>query len=168
MTMPEQKPGRSKQDYGTPADFRAALAKKFGPLEVDLAARADNAKAPIFITPEMDSLTHSWWPYLHQICWLNPPFANIRPWAARCEAYLPGCAVNGGKILFLTPASVGANWFRDHVMDKARVYLLCGRLTFEGETLPYPKDCILSVFGESPGFELWEWRLELEQPAKCA
>jgi hypothetical protein len=35
---------------------------------------------------------------------------------------------------------------------------LNGRLTFKGTTAPYPKDCMLSVFGVEPGFDVWSWR----------
>lgn len=50
MGMPAQKPGKSKQDYGTPKDFIDAVAARFGPLVVDLAAHAGNAKCLEFIT----------------------------------------------------------------------------------------------------------------------
>jgi hypothetical protein len=30
MSMPEQKPGRSKQDYSTPVEFLDAVKRRFG------------------------------------------------------------------------------------------------------------------------------------------
>lgn len=157
-TMPAQKPGRSKQDYGTPLDFIAAVERRFGPLRIDLAATAENKKAPIWIAPESDSLHENtaWDP--SGLAWLNPPFANIAPWAAKCAYHAEAFAANKSRLLFLTPASVGSNWFDDHVHKKARVLFLKGRLTFEGCSDPYPKDCILSVFGERPAYEVWDWR----------
>jgi hypothetical protein len=86
--------------------------------------------------------------------WLNPPFANIEPWAKKCVE-TETCSWR--RIFFLTPASVGARWFERHVFGKARVLFLGKRLTFVGEKDPYPKDCMISVFGEKPGFAFWDW-----------
>lgn len=154
---PKQKPGKSKQDYCTPRNFIADVEGRFGPLAVDLAARADNTKAPEFITPERDSLIAPWDSWSKVNAWLNPPFGNIDPWAAKCLKMAPLFREWGGRILLLTPASVGSNWYRDHVHDKARVIFLNGRLTFEGAEDAYPKDCMLTVFGAGgvPGFEIW-------------
>ena len=155
---PVQKPGRSKQDYGTPPDFIAAVERRFGKLDWDLAATAKNAKAPKFITPKQDSLLTPW-PTAGNL-WLNPPFANIEPWAARCAGWSLVGAESGARLLLLTPLS-SANWVRDHVFPNASIIALNGRLTFEGETTPYPKDCMLSLFGwpnvQVP-FEVWDWR----------
>lgn len=160
MTEPKQKPGKSRQDYGTPGDFIAAVERRFGRLAVDLAARADNAKAPTWIDEDADSLATAtrWDGLCDRLLWLNPPFANIAPWAAKCLLHAEACAALGGRIFLLTPASVGANWYSAHVHQKALVLFLNGRITFEGTTDPYPKDCMLSVFGEVPGFEVWRWK----------
>ncbi len=158
MTMPKQKPGLSKQDYGTPDNFLAAVSNRFGVLDVDLAARRDNAVAPSYVTPEEDSFRIDWVDHFGGCnCWLNPPFDDIAPWAAKCADYAMRSA--SGRILFLTPASIGANWYRDHVAGQGYVIALNGRLTFKGETKPYPKDCILTVFGSQiSGFEVWNWK----------
>ena len=155
MRMPIQKPGKSKQDYGTPLDLIAAVTKRFGPLLVDLAAREDNKKAPEWIGPDWDSLTQDW-TQLSGNLWLNPPFANIAPWAEKCKISAP--PGSDRRIFFLTPASVGSNWFLEHVHGHALVLALNPRLTFEGETACYPKDCCCSVFGDLPGFDVWRWR----------
>lgn len=156
--MPAQRPGRSKQDYGTPVSFIEAVERRFGRLSIDLAATAENKKAPTWISPAENSLSDNtpWDPSGN--AWLNPPFENIAPWAAKCARHIEAFAANGTKLLFLTPASVGANWFDDHVHKRARVLFLKGRLTFEGCDDPYPKDCILSVFGAAPAYEVWDWR----------
>jgi phage N-6-adenine-methyltransferase len=145
--------GGSKQDYETLDDFIDAVMKRFGPIDWGLAARVDNAKAMRHITPEKDSLKTDWC-HFAGVLWLNPPFDNITPWAKKCADSI-GVA---RRILLLTPASIGANWFRDHVHGKALVLALNGRLTFKGTDAPYPKDCILSVFGLAPGFDVWSWR----------
>jgi phage N-6-adenine-methyltransferase len=156
--MPPQKKGTSKQDYGTPREFIAAVEARFGALHVDLAARADNAKAPRFITPERDSLTVPWArSFPKHRAWLNPEFADIAPWAEKSAAET---AMGFGlKVFLLTPASVGAVWFDEHVHRKALVLGLRPRLRFEGATDDYPKDCMLSVFGYGvTGFDVWRWK----------
>jgi phage N-6-adenine-methyltransferase len=138
---------------GTPRDFLDAVESVFGPLEWDLAATAENAKAPRFFTEADDSLSQAW--PTGALCWLNPPYDNIAPWAAKCahEAKL------GARILFLVPASVGANWFAEHVFGHSMVLFLSPRLVFDGHTQPYPKDLILAGYGfDALGFEYWQWR----------
>lgn len=169
--MPVQKPGLSKQDYSTPRVFLDAVEKRFGELVFDLAATYDNTVAPRFFGPPglesatmrtanacrgHDALAQDW-TKLGGNLWLNPPFGHIDPWAAKCAASTVWSFKPPRKIFFLVPASVGSNWFADHVFNKARVLFLVGRLSFDGKA-PYPKDCILAVYGEKPSVELWRWR----------
>ncbi len=160
--MPPQLPATSEQVVQTDPAFIAAVVKRFGKLDVDLAATAENTQAPMYISKETNSLRVPWADhfYLRTTMWLNPEFKNIEPWAEKCayESARIYSVFGKGRILLLTPASVGSNWFRDHVDGKARVYLLNGRLRFVGHKQPYPKDCILSVYGEPPGYEVWSWK----------
>jgi phage N-6-adenine-methyltransferase len=158
--MPVQKPGRSKQDYATPDDFILAVKRRWGikAFAYDLAADAENAKSRYFFCEEEDSLRQAW-TKLKGDLWLNPPFANIAPWAAKCKE---STRTPGRRIFFLTPASVGANWFAEHVWRHAHVLALQGRLSFDGKD-PYPKDCILSLYDaedtrRGQNFEVWDWR----------
>jgi phage N-6-adenine-methyltransferase len=155
-----QKPGRSKQDYGTPADFIAACERRFGPLTIDLACRTDNCKAPhgIYFDEGYDSLAETWGDKIGSgVGWLNPPFADIAPWARRCS--MVGATLTTGRILMLTPASIGSNWFEEHVHGTAYVIGLSPRMTFEGASDPYPKDLMLTVFGGGVrGFDTWRWK----------
>jgi DNA (cytosine-5)-methyltransferase 1 len=158
-TGPTVKRHKSKQDYGTPWELIWACEGRFGPIMWDLAASPENTKGPAFYDEEFDSLKQRW--HEHRgVLWLNPPFANIEPWAEKCAfESRSDLGHERARILFLTPASVGANWFRDHVHGKAFVVGLNGRITFEGTSDPYPKDCILSAFGFGPpGFDVWDWR----------
>jgi phage N-6-adenine-methyltransferase len=145
--------GSSRQDFETPAEFMAAFTRYFGAApDWDLAASVTNTKAPRFFTEEQDSLAQDW-NALRGILWCNPPFANIRPWArkaAESESFR-------SRIYLLTPASIGANWYVEHVIPYARVYVLVGRLSFDGRG-PFPKDCTLAVYGERPGLEVWRWK----------
>lgn len=155
-TMPAQKPGESQQDYGTPRRFLNAVEHRFGPIAWDLAAHERNHVCDLWIGEEQNSLAVRWATELSGVLWLNPPFDDIAPWARKCAVE----ARRGARILMLTPASVGANWFWDNVNPHrdALVLTLAPRLTFVGETQPYPKDCILSAYGFGRvGFHRWKW-----------
>jgi hypothetical protein len=57
----------------------------------------------------------------------------------------------------LTPASVSTEWFNDSVHGQALVLAIRPRIKFVGHADPYPKDLILSCYGEPPGFDTWRW-----------
>jgi phage N-6-adenine-methyltransferase len=140
---PAQKPGKSKQDYETPREFIDAVVRRFGPFAIDLAASEANKKAPTFFGEADDSLSKPWAGLLIEeidfVGWLNPPFANLDKWAWKCATeskLLHPRAV----ITMLCPASVGTNWWAEHVDGSAaEVLLLRPRLTFVGCSDPYPK-----------------------------
>lgn len=153
--MPVQKPGKSKQDYGTPLELLTAVEARWGKIWIDLAASDINAKAPYYFTAEDDYLKQA--PVIgpDALCWCNPPFENLAPWCAKWRAD----AEKGARIIALVPASIGSEWFASYVFGHARVIGLRPRLTFEGCKDPYPKDCMLMLWGiEEPGFELWRWK----------
>ena len=65
------------------------------------------------------------------------------------------------QVVTLTPTSTG-QWFYRYVWNKADVIFLSGRLMFEGETTPYPKDCMSCRYGDraTGGVWLWDWRTD--------
>lgn len=153
---PTVKRHKSNQGYATPQNFVRACEAKFSVRVLwDLAANEANTKAPYWISQEQDALTKGWGRLIHSradVFWLNPPFDDIAPWAEKCARE----AALGARILLLTPASIGSNWFRDHIMGKAMVLALNGRIQFVGASDPYPKDLMLSVFGIGvPSFHIW-------------
>lgn len=162
--MPKQKPGRSVQEVGTPYEFLAAVQNRFGAIVWDLAADASNHVVDDWSGPgsvkQPDSLAGAWWALPPGLLWLNPPYANIADWAAKCARARAEGHGNSKthRIALLVPASVGTNWFADHVAEKALVLFLRPRLTFVGHRDPYPKDLMLAVYGERPGYECWRWR----------
>lgn len=154
--------GRSKQDYETPWEFIKAVEDRYGPLSIDLAASEANKKAPKWLGLDqgVNSLDVDWAEAAGKnLCFLNPPFDHIEPWAQKCAqegAY--GC-----KILFLVPASIGSNWWRDWVHNIAYVNGLNGRIIFDGQKDgkkdPYPKDLALIEFGFGrTGYGIWRWK----------
>lgn len=163
MSMPQQKPGKSKQDYGTPWELIRAVEGRWGKIGLDLAAHDDgrNAKAPLWFGPSDDFLKQDFTSGLglpdDLLCWCNPPFEDVGKWAAKWRAD----AEKGARIIALVPASIGSEWFAEHVFDRAAVIALRPRITFEGCKDPYPKDCMLLVYGlETSGsyFQTWRWK----------
>ncbi len=154
MVEPKQKPGRSKQDYSTPRVFLDAVERRFGRIDFDLAARADNTVALSYYGPDTDSLKQDWALPGVRVAWLNPEFGNIRPWAAKCESvrHLPRWT------LMLVPASMGSLWWRDHVLDKCQADGIA-RVQFTGADGLYPKDIAILCYGFSvAGQGYWDWR----------
>lgn len=160
--VPQQRPGKSYQDYGTPQDLLEAIYATFwfDAFTVDLAASEENAICSAYYDKAIDSLTIPWGDALRKPGswgWLNPPYGQIPRWIKKThhEAEL-----SGAHIMVLVPASTGSNWWRDHVHNHARVMLLNGRVVFKGHTSPYPKDCALLMYGSTitPGYEVWSWR----------
>lgn len=164
MPEPDQKPYRSKQDYGTPADFLDAVKRRLGitSFSMDFAADYANCKAKAFWDDGHNSLSirpETWRAAVgNGWGWLNPPFTTIGPWAERCVQ----TRELGGSVAFLVPAAVGSNWYRDFVHGKAFVLGLNGRLAFmpDKPTWLYPKDCILALYSPlyAPGFDVWTWK----------
>lgn len=146
--------GSSVQTYSTPPEFLAAVEREHGEISFDLAASPENSVAAKWFSETDNSLVQDW-TKLHGLLWLNPPFSNIRPWAKKC---LESRESNPStKIAFLVPASVGSGWYRDYVHARSFIRFLNGRLKFDGCN-PYPKDCMLCLFGYPPGFGVWKWK----------
>jgi DNA N-6-adenine-methyltransferase Dam len=171
--------GTSKQDYQTDPLFISAIKKRFGRIDFDLAANADNHQADRWFGPggeapdaivEMwrdvdpdprDSHHHEAGPHRMQNLWLNPPFGEIPRWARKCADWSQwACEDRTAKqLLFLVPCSVGSNWFVESCFQqRALILFLNGRLTFVGETQSYPKDLMLVVYGSFRGIDCWRWK----------
>lgn len=167
--MPAQKPGRSKQNYMTPACFIEPVKRRLGIAEfdIDLAAEPDTAQAPLYFTKEDDALSQETWKVGDGWNWLNPEYADIEPWVRRAYAEMLG----GARTAVLIPASVGSNWWRDYVHGACTALLLNGRIPFivDKPKWLYPKDCALLLYspedhacianGDWP-YEVWTWRNE--------
>jgi phage N-6-adenine-methyltransferase len=159
MSMPVQKPGRSKQNYQTPVEFLEAVRDRLqiNHFSWDLAADAANKVAINFYTEADNSLRPelTWNPYPGCWAWLNPPYADIAPWVEKAARE----AQKGAHIAILVPSSVGANWWRDWVNPYAYQTHLNGRIKFVGAKDYYPKDCSLLLYApwQFMGFEIWNW-----------
>lgn len=161
MPPPRQKPGRSKQDYGTPKDFLDAVRHKLhiADFDIDLAATSQNTVCAKFYS-EKDNAFQQPWKVGDGWNWLNPPFARISPWVERAYAQ----SQLGARTAVLVPAAVGSNWWARWVDGKAHALLLNGRITFVGELAPYIKDCALLLYSRTypSGYQVWNWKAVIE------
>lgn len=160
--MPAQNPATSEQSVGTPWEFVDAVEARFGKLEWDLAASAENCvvrnmdgdRSSKFFSVKENSLAQDW-TNLGSPLWLNPPFDHIADFAKKCVADADPRAL----VLLLTPGSIDANWWWEFCRPHAITYALSPRLTFVGHNQPYPKGLALHVFGTgATGFGRWRWK----------
>lgn len=179
LTGPSVNRHRSEQVVSTPWAFIRAVEVKFGPIAVDLAATHQNAKARIFISPDVDTFKQDWTQWLKGgLGWLNPEFDPMDLWVAKCAKEQQ----RGSRFVALGPASISTNWFWNHVQPYSTVYCLTPRIAFEGShnvfpkshpragqrkcdlscvgCCPYPKDLMLCHYDKNPSHELqrWKWR----------
>lgn len=164
--MPKQKPGKSEQVVVTPWELVDAVEARFGKLRFDLAATRENCRVrrdygyPCWYGPDSpvgrDSLKKNW-SKRKGLCWLNPPYGNIAPWAQKCAELEPRV---GRSVFLLVPASVGSNWWAEFVDRRCDVYFLGPRVVFEGHRQGYPKDLALCHYNGlgTHSYECWRWR----------
>jgi len=155
MTEPAQKPGRSKQDYGTPSEFIEVFVRQFGGIVLDVCASPSNAIGPRYYTEEQNGLAQPWASPSQGWNWCNPPFGKCGAWVSRAwiawENY-------GQRVAVLVPASVDSNWWADYVHGKALVFFLRGRMRFVGARDVYPKPLALLLYDGRRGYEPWRWK----------
>lgn len=122
--------------WATPDDFFAAVEREF-PIETDVCALPENAKARRYFTPQQDGLTMPW----HGVCWMNPPYGRtIGKWVRKAYE----SAQDGATVVCLLPARTDTAWWHDYVM-KAEVRFIRGRLKFGGckNSAPFPSALVI-------------------------
>lgn len=149
--------GRSIQEVETPEVFLNAIRKKLSirNFTFDLAASASNCVSKRFYSIEQNSLVQPW-DSGEGYAWCNPPYDDLAPWVAKgAEAKR-----RGQRVVMLVRASVGANWWRDSVHDQAQVWFLNGRITFVGQTQPYPSDLAILIYAKDwpARYCIWRWQ----------
>lgn len=108
----DEKPSVRDQ-WATPWEVYLPLAAEFN-IGLDVCATAQNHKAPIYLTPEMDGLTVDWQQMLNTHCapgqaaWANPPYSNMWDWSVKAKEE----ADKGAVVVFLGEARQETAWFR--------------------------------------------------------
>lgn len=110
-------------DWETPADLFAKLDAEFG-FTIDVAATAENAKCPLFFTPDDDGLSQSW---DGRVCWMNPPYGTaIARWMRKAFEE----SLRGATVVCLVPARTDTAWWHDYAMRAHERRFLRGRVRF--------------------------------------
>lgn len=135
--MKSQK-GPQKQDYKTPQWFVDDACRHFfgHRATIDLAATAENKKAPVYLDDFSKAPTTV---VGSDLWWLNPPFKKMREWAPMIRSL----RADG---LILIPADVTTAYFRQHLYPYCSVHFLGKRLKFVGQENGFDRALMLLVF----------------------
>jgi len=102
----------------------------FGPLNdefnftLDPCATTKSAKCARFFTESEDGLKQDWG---RERVFMNPPYgAEIRPWIAKARS----CSEAGALVVGLLPAETDSDWWHNHVVGRAEVRYMRGRIRF--------------------------------------
>lgn len=127
------KSGDHRPDWRTPWPLFDEIVRRYafgGRVDVDVCADAANAKAPRFITAEMDALITPWGEVgSGDVAWLQPPFDGIGPLIARAVQMLDEDRI--AQCLAFVPARCDRAWWHTVVLRRGRQIALEGRATFE-------------------------------------
>lgn len=118
-------------DRRTPLDLlsECALLAGVDGFDLDVAANAENAKAPRWYGLEADGLAQAW----RGRVWCNPPYSDIRPWVQKAWDEQSSTT----SIVMLLPANrTEQSWWQDLVEPalrdgRLRCYFLKGRRRFD-------------------------------------
>jgi phage N-6-adenine-methyltransferase len=109
-------------EFATPQWLFDSLNAEFN-FTRDLAATRENAKCPLYIPKEADSL-HLDWSVFKGWLWLNPPYTPLKPWIEKCQIENQ----KGARIVALVPPFISARYFQKHLPSEIRFIL--GRVPF--------------------------------------
>lgn len=132
-------------EWSTPEDLFRRLDKEFH-FTVDVAASKGNAKCKKFYTEENDGLAQSW---ENERVFCNPPYGyGINAWIEKLASGEAEVAVG------LVPARTDTRWFHDHILGKAEVRFIKGRLMFGGQEHPAPFPSMVAIWRKPQSLEL--------------
>ena len=176
MTINKSVSSTSDQDVVTPMWFINRVNEIF-PLGFDLAAAGKNNRmlGNNYFHVKDNALSKNWNHTLDSYCqgkygWLNPPFCAPKKKCLpdcqkeRCQKRgwhdiidQPGISVwmqkcvdesnKGAKIVALTLATRGTNWYQKIVRPNSLSLILYKRIAFEGSKDPYTRELQLNIFG---------------------
>lgn len=137
----------NKDDWETPQKLFDQLNEEFH-FTLDAASSDQNAKCEHHYTASNSGLEHSW---EGETVFCNPPYGrNIGDWIRKAsqEASKPDTLV-----VLLVPARTDTRWFQNHILPRAEVRFLPGRLKYEvngqaGEAAPFPSMIVVMRTGE--------------------
>lgn len=117
--------GWTPDHWATPWPLVRQLEEEFGAFELDPAASAENAKAPLYFSEADDGLLRSWAPAR---CFLNPPFSHVEAWIRKAVEE----ARAGALVVALLPVRTDRDWWHDVLTPNAEIRFQRGRQRFIG------------------------------------
>lgn len=115
-----------KDAWETPPEVVRFWAERGYRFTLDVAANANNAKAPEYFTEEQDALKQCW--KTTGAVWCNPPYSKIEPWILKASEE---AALNDVTTVMLVPASTDAAWYKRALLSCASICLVTrGRIPF--------------------------------------
>ncbi len=116
-------PPSERDEWRTPRFVFDYMARRFA-FDVDLAATANNALCPVYITKQENALGQDW-VECGACGWLNPPYSRIDPFLIKAREQ----AGRGFTTVVLMPAPNGEDRYGKHVFDVAsEVLFITGRI----------------------------------------
>lgn len=136
-----------RMDWETPQALFNELNAEFH-FTLDAASSDANAKCAKHYTAANSALDKDWG---GETVFCNPPYGReILTWVRKCsaEASKPNTTV-----VMLLPARTDTRWFQQHILHRAEVRFLAGRLKFEtdgiaGQSAPFPSMVVVMRTGE--------------------
>jgi phage N-6-adenine-methyltransferase len=121
-------------EWGTPTWLIHLVETKFGKIDLDVAASAQNHACERWFGKEQDGLVQPW---EGKVVWCNPPYGrDVGMWLDKAKfEVLQGRA---GTVVMLLPARTDTRWFHEYA-EVTAVYMFKGRLKFLKEDLPEPE-----------------------------
>lgn len=123
-------------EWETPQALFDALDARYH-FDIDVCARAENAKCKRFFSPEEDGLVQEW----QGACWMNPPYGReIVKWVRKAYE----TSLRGGTVVCLLPARTDTTWWHEYCM-RGKIEFIRGRLKFGGakNSAPFPSAIVV-------------------------
>lgn len=109
--------------WATPPELFSVLNAEFH-FTLDPCATLKSAKCAKFFTETENGLTKDW---TTEKVFMNPPYgAEIRAWIHKARE----SADAGALVVGLLPAETDSDWWHSHIVDRAEVRYLRGRIRF--------------------------------------
>ena len=134
-------------ERSTPQWLFDELNKEFH-FTLDVCASEANHKCEHYYTIEIDGLNQPWAPH---VCWMNPPYSELRVWLAKVEKEVE----LGATVVGLLPADTSTQAFHNYVWPPTphrEVRFLKRRLKFENENSAKFANCVVVW---TPDNNLW-------------
>jgi phage N-6-adenine-methyltransferase len=137
-------------EWPTPQWLVDQLAEEFAPggFDLDPAATAENAKAPLFFTAADDALSQPW----KGRVWCNPPYGRVDTprWLAKAKSEVD--LGHAELVVCLVPARVSTTWWREYEADPRVFTRVIGRIRWRADARgEAPFDSAIIVFGKLTG-----------------